>query len=50
MLVNIGQKLVFLAEIAVTTLRPDLVLWSLSLKSVSIIELTVPWESSVVEA
>lgn len=46
MLVDIGQQLIFPSEIAVTTFRPDLVLWSSSLKSVYIIELTVPWESS----
>ena len=50
MLVDIGQQLVFPAEIAATTLRPDLVLWSPSLKSVYITELTVPWENSVEEA
>lgn len=50
MLVDIGQQLTFPLEIAATTLRPDLVLWSSSLKSVYIIELTVPWESSAEEA
>ena len=50
MLVDIGQQLVFPAEIAATTLRPDLLLWSPSLKSVYITELTVPWENSVEEA
>ncbi|KAF4113666.1 hypothetical protein G5714_006211 [Onychostoma macrolepis] len=42
MLVDIGQQLIFPPEIAATTLRPDLVLWSPSLKSVYITELTVP--------
>ncbi len=50
MLVNIGQQLIFPPEIAATTLRPDLVLWSPSLKSVYITELTVPWENSTEEA
>ncbi|TWW66492.1 hypothetical protein D4764_20G0005240 [Takifugu flavidus] len=50
MLVDIGQQLTFPLEIAATTLRPDLVLWSSLLKSVYIIELTVPWESSAEEA
>lgn len=50
MLVDIGQQLIFPPEIAVTTLRPDLVLWSPSLKTVYIIELTVPWENSTNEA
>lgn len=50
MIVDIGQQLVFPPEIAATTLRPDLVLWSPSLKAVNIIELTVPWEGSTEEA
>lgn len=50
MLVDIGPQLTFPLEIAATNLRPDLVLWSPSLKSVYIIELTVPWEGSVEEA
>lgn len=50
MLADIGRQLVFPPEIATTTLRPDLVLWSPSLKKVFIIELTVPWEDAVDEA
>lgn len=50
MLVDVGRRLVFPPEIAITTLRPDIVLWSPSLKKVFIIELTVPWEDSVDEA
>ncbi|XP_051274648.1 potassium voltage-gated channel subfamily H member 4-like [Dicentrarchus labrax] len=50
LLVDLNQKLCFLTEIASTNLRPDLVLWSASLKHVYIIELTVPWESAVEEA
>lgn len=42
-------QLVMAREIASTTLRPDLVLWSPSLKSVYITELTVLWENSVEE-
>ncbi|KAL7867202.1 hypothetical protein AOLI_G00150160 [Acnodon oligacanthus] len=49
MLVDIGQQLIFPPEIAAATLRPDLVLWSPSLKSVYITELTVPWENSAEE-
>lgn len=45
-----GKQLVFPSEIATTTLRPDLVLWSPSIKKVYIIELTVPWEDSMEEA
>ena len=50
MLVDVGWQLAFRSEIATTTLRPDMVLWSPSLKKVFIIELTVPWEDSVDEA
>ncbi|KAL7842096.1 hypothetical protein SRHO_G00237850 [Serrasalmus rhombeus] len=50
MLVDIGQQLIFPPEIAATNVRPDLVLWSPSLKSVYITELTVPWENSTEEA
>ena len=50
MLADIGRQLVFPPEIATTTLRPDMVLWSRSLNNVFIIELTVPWEDSVDEA
>ncbi|XP_060929417.1 uncharacterized protein LOC133003646 [Limanda limanda] len=46
MLADLGQKLRFPAEIATSNLRPDLVLWSASLKQVYIVELTVPWESA----
>ena len=50
MLADVGRQLVFPKEIATTTLRPDLVLWSPSQKKVFIIELTVPWEDAVDEA
>lgn len=40
---DIDQKLCFLLEIVSTDQRPDLVLWSTSLKHAYIIELTVPW-------
>lgn len=49
MLVDDGQRLIFPPEIAITTLRHDIGLWSPSLKKVFIIELTVPWEDSVDE-
>lgn len=45
-----GRQLLFSPEIATTTLRPDLMLWSPSLKKVYIIELTVSWEDSIDEA
>ena len=47
---DLDTRLCFPAEIASTNLRPDLVLWSASLKLVYIIELTVPWEGAVEEA
>ena len=50
LLADLGKKLCFPAEITSTNLRPDLVLWSASLKLVYIIELTVPCESAVEEA
>ncbi|KAK0136753.1 Retrovirus-related Pol polyprotein from type-2 retrotransposable element R2DM [Merluccius polli] len=50
LLVDLEQRLCFPAEIAPTNLRPDLVLWSPSIRSVYIIELTVPWEDNVGEA
>lgn len=50
MLVDIGHQLIFPPEIAATTLRPGLVLWTPSLKSVYITEITVPWEDSAEEA
>ena len=49
MQVDLGRKLVVPQEIASTNLRPD-VLWSRSRMRVCFIELTVPWEDSVVEA
>ncbi|KAK7886737.1 hypothetical protein WMY93_026358 [Mugilogobius chulae] len=50
MIVDLNQRLIFPAEIVSTNLRPDLVLWSPSLRKVLIVELTVPWEDSVDEA
>ncbi|KAJ8251061.1 hypothetical protein GJAV_G00216820 [Gymnothorax javanicus] len=47
---NFNQWLCFPSEIATTNLRPDLALWSSSLHSAYIIELTVPWEDAVEEA
>jgi len=43
---DLEQQLVFPAEIVATTLRPDIVIWSVSLKSVVLIELTVPLETN----
>lgn len=38
------KQLKFLKQIAHTSLRPDIVLWSKGTKQVVLIELTVPWE------
>ncbi|XP_063058330.1 uncharacterized protein LOC134451862 [Engraulis encrasicolus] len=50
LLVDLEQRLCFPAEIAMTNLRPDLVLWSASVRRVYIVELTVPWEDNLGEA
>ena len=50
MRVDLSQRLTFPPEIAVTNLRPDLVLWSKSCRRVFIVELTVPWEEAIDEA
>ncbi len=50
MRVDLSQRLSFPPEIAVTNLRPDLVLWSKSCHRAFIVELTVPWEDSIEEA
>ena len=47
---DLDKKLVFPSEIVTTNLRPDLILWSTSQKSVVMVELTVPWEAAVGEA
>ncbi len=50
MQVDLDQKLRFPPEIITTNLRPDLILWSKSQKSLFIVELTVPWEAAIGEA
>ncbi|KAI8482700.1 hypothetical protein Bbelb_395800 [Branchiostoma belcheri] len=47
MSVDLDRQLHFPSSICATTLRPDLVLWSEDLKSVLIVELTVPWEENI---
>jgi len=49
MQIDLGDKFVFLQEIASTNLRPDIVLWSRSGMKVYFIELTVPWDDLVFE-
>ena len=47
---DLGKKLKFPKEVAHTTLRPDIVIWSKTPKRVILVELTVPWEERVDEA
>lgn len=42
--VDLKRKLVFPQDVAVTSLRPDMVLLSRSTKTIIVAELTVPWE------
>ena len=49
MKVDLERKLVF-PEIVHTTLRPDVVIWSVQAKKLIAIELTVPWEERCEEA
>lgn len=48
--VDLHQRLTFPYEVAQANLHPDLVLWSSSSCHVLNVELTVPWEDSIVEA
>ena len=41
------EHLSFPAEAAVTAQRPDIVIWSRSVKSIIMVELTVPWEENI---
>ncbi|KAK6172576.1 hypothetical protein SNE40_016203 [Patella caerulea] len=40
----------FPAEIAATSLRPDIVIWSQGTRQAVLLELTVPWEDRIEEA
>ena len=48
--VDLGRQLKFPETIAVTTLRPDMVLMSETSRPVVLLELTVPWEDQMEEA
>ena len=50
MVADIGGKAVFPKEITETSLRPDMVVWTLRRRRLIIIELTVPWEDHLQEA
>lgn len=47
---DIGRQLRFPIKIALTRLRPDLIIWSDTAKKIIICELTVPWEANVEDA
>lgn len=47
MRVDLGRQLKFPEEIAVTSLRLDIVLWSQATRQVALIELTVAWNLPV---
>ena len=46
---DLEKRLYFPPDIVVTDLRPDIVIWSKSARTVVIGELTVPWETNVDE-
>ncbi|XP_056097411.1 uncharacterized protein LOC130076370 [Rhinichthys klamathensis goyatoka] len=48
--VDLGKQLKFPEAVAITTLRPDIVLTSEASKQVILLELTVPWEDRMEEA
>ncbi len=48
-LLDLNQRLVFPMEVAVTDMRPDLVVWSKRGRVVVVGELTVPWEDNIDE-
>ncbi|KAK6188376.1 hypothetical protein SNE40_004559 [Patella caerulea] len=50
MTADIHQRMSFPAEIAATSLRPDIVIWSQGTRQAVLLELTVPWEDRIEEA
>ena len=47
LLIDLETQLMFQQEIALTDLRPDLVIWSRKANTVMVGELTVPWEDNI---
>ena len=45
--VDLGNKLKLPTEMVTTTLRPDAILFSKEKKQISILELTIPWETRI---
>ena len=41
---DLKHHFIFPTEIALTTKRPDIVIWSVKAKNVFVIDLTVPWK------
>ena len=50
MMADVGKQLKFPPEVAITTSRPDIALWSVKTRQVVLIELTVPWEERMEDA
>ncbi|KAI8513341.1 hypothetical protein Bbelb_099800 [Branchiostoma belcheri] len=50
LLADLDSQLRFPEDICVTSLRPDLVMWSADQKTVAIVELTIPWEENIQSA
>ena len=44
---DLDKMLIFPSHIAITNKRPDLIIWSDSIKRVLLVELTVPWEANL---
>ena len=44
---DLDKQLKFPKEVIPTSLRPDIVLWSISMRTVIMVELTVPWEEGM---
>ena len=47
---DVGDRLVFPTAVAITRLRPDIVITSTNTKTVILVELTVPWEDRLEES
>ena len=47
LMVDLDNKAMFPLEVASTTMRPDVVLWSVSTMLLVIAELTVLWEENI---
>ena len=47
---DLGKQLKLPEEVAHTSLRPDIIIWSISPKRMIMVELTVPWEERIEEA